>query len=120
MRPDGDIRIRAGSLRHYVTFQKLGPTSPPTYNAAGEVLEWAPVFVNVSASIGPARASSVYKDQQGIALVVIPITCRYLSGITSDMQITWQNGTYSIEGILDIDERNWLMEIECTLRGAGL
>jgi SPP1 family predicted phage head-tail adaptor len=121
MRPDADIRVRAGSLRHYVTFNSLLPTSPPTYGPTGETLTWQPVFINVPAQIGPEQSTDVVRDGQTVTETTIPISVRYMDGINSSMRITWQNKnvtkTYTIRGAINFDERNVLIQFNCIAYG---
>lgn len=123
MRPDSDVRVRAGSLRHYITFQQEGPTSPPTNNpvTGAPQLVWNPVFVNVPAQIGTEQSTDVIRDGQAITETTIPITIRYMDGVDSSMRVVWQNKnvtqTYTIRGAINFDERNVLIQFNCIAFG---
>ncbi len=112
MRPDTDIRFRAGSLRHPITINQRVPTNPPGFSAAGPTFEWVP-FTKAMAQISPQRSSVIIRNGQAVSETIIPITIRYQKGITAKMQVVAQNGTYLIDGIINADERNWLMELQC-------
>lgn len=120
MRADDDIRVRAGSLRHPITIQQRVPGSPPTYNNAGPVLEPVPVLVNVMAQIQPSRTAQMVRPGQTVTETVIPITIRYNANVTANMEVVFNGNLYRIEGIIDFDERHWLMELECLALGPNL
>lgn len=120
MRADGDVRIRAGSLRHPITiYNAAAPTSPPTYNDAGQVLVATPFAVNVMAQIAPQRAGITVRAGQQVTETGIPITIRYMAGVSSSMTITSQisGAQYLINGIINIDERNVVLELQCIAFG---
>jgi SPP1 family predicted phage head-tail adaptor len=120
VRPDSDIRVRAGSLRHPITIQQRVPGSPPTYNNAGPVLVPVPVLTNVMAQISPARATQMVRAGQTVTETIIPISIRYNAAVTAAMEVVFNGNLYRIEGIIDFDERHWLMELECLALGPNL
>lgn len=115
MRPDADIRVRAGSLRHPITINQQLPTDPPTYNAAGPALTWQPFAKNVMSMTPPDRSSDTLRDGQGQTLTYTPIVIRYLPGVQANMQVVDQSdgAVYTIQGIIDFDKRRWLVELQC-------
>ena len=125
MKPDGDIRIRAGSLRHQIIiYTAPQPTSPPTYNAAGQALvkqifAGGPGGPPLMASIGPDRSSLTVRAGQQVTETITPIVMRYLPGLLSSMTITQVStgDQYQIQGITDVDRRRVVMEVACILFG---
>lgn len=118
MRPDGDVHIRAGMLRHYVTINQLQPSSPPVYDEAQQLSSWLPFASRVPAQIGPDRSTDALRQGQIITQTTTPISIRYLPGILPNMQVVAPNGsTYVVQGVINIDERNIILELECVLLG---
>jgi head-tail adaptor len=118
MRLDSDIHVKAGLLRHRITINQQGPTSPPTTDSAGPVLVWNPVLVNAPAQIIGMRATDALRSGQDITQVYTIITIRYISGILPNMQVVTTTGaTYVIQAVNNVDERNIILEITCVLLG---
>lgn len=119
MRADSDIRVRAGALRHQVLIQHKGQTSPPTYNAAGPVLQWLTILTT-RAAIEPERSGDRLANGQGVTMTYIPITIRYAPGITANMRVIAPDGiTYVIQGIVNFGLRNILLELQCLALGSA-
>lgn len=119
MRPDGDIHVRAGLLRHRVTInQQVQSSASPPYDAGGPLLEWVLFVSNVPSQIGPVRSTDVLRQGQVVTQTTTPITIRYYPGVLPNMQVVSLTGaTYVIQGVINIDERNIVMELECVLLG---
>jgi head-tail adaptor len=117
MKADGDIRIRAGFLRHPIQINQQ--STGPGYDAAGPVESWSPFATNVMAQIGPARATDRIQNGQTTTETIIPITIRYLPGVLPNMQVVAlsSGAVYIIQGIINMDERNVVMELECLSLG---
>lgn len=119
MRSESDVRVRAGGLRHVITISQLGPTDPPTNSATGPILV-PTVFAVTRAQISPERSVDRISNGQTITQTFIPITIRYLPGVTAGMQVTAPNGSqYVIQGVVNAGERNIVMELECLALGTN-
>jgi head-tail adaptor len=118
MRPAGDIRIRAGDLRHVITIQVLVPASPPQYTAAGTAIGWQP-YLTTRAAIQPMNSSDRLEGGLTITETGIVVTIYYPRGftVTSQMRLVAPHGTYVIQGVENIDERDWMLELKCLALG---
>ena len=117
--------IDPGELRTPVLIQSLLPTSPPTYNAAGEVLTWQTILGGgvggyVFAKINPLHARDTIGGGQNVSEAEIPITMRYHPLIQPACRIVKYLGrqsTYIIKGAANSDERDVLVEWSCLALG---
>jgi head-tail adaptor len=114
--------IDPGELRTPVLIQSLLPTSPPTYNSAGEVMTWQTILGGgpptgyVYAKIAPLHARDVIGGGQNVSEVEIPITMRFHPLIQANCRIVKYIGrqsVYIIKGAANTDERDVLVEWSC-------
>lgn len=120
--------IDPGELRTPVIIQALLPTSPPTYNAAGQISTWqtilggGPPYGYVFAKISPVHARDIIEGGQNVSDVEIPVTMRYHPLIQANCRIVKYLGrtaTYIIKGAVNIDERDVLVEWSCLALGTN-
>lgn len=91
--------IRAGKLRHYVTFQ--APVVEVDSN--GEATEtWPDAFdgQQISAAIEPLSGRELIAAQQVHSRVTTRITVRYRPGILPEMRVVHRSTYYNIEAVI--------------------
>lgn len=102
--------MQAGRLRHRITIQYKSAT---TQNTAGEeVVTWAK-YVDAWASIKPLRGQEYLQARQTQANVDHRIELRYQAGITPEMRVVFGSRIFSIESVLNVDERDFLLQLMC-------
>ena len=109
--------------RHRVVIQTLQGTSPPTYNAAGQVLTWQ-TYYSCPAGISPLSARDIINYGQQTSEAEVPIKIRYnpFFPVAANMRVYFpsHNSTYVIQGIINKDERNRSLTLMCIALGANL
>ena len=112
--------IDPGKLRHLLIFYLAQPTSPASYDAGGPVT--APTeILRAYGSSDPATASDVIKGGQTVSEAFIPLVVRYDSRIQQNMTVlnTTTNSTYVVRGIINHEDRNVLLTLQCVAIGAN-
>ncbi len=118
---DGQPTLDLGAMRHSITVQSFGPTSPPSYDEAGPVRTWA-AFADGMAAIGGLSSGAgrqgmdVQKGGQVVTQLPIQVGVWAVafSGITPSMRVVSDNGsTYVIESIEDILDMGVVLIINC-------
>ncbi|WP_433738993.1 phage head closure protein [Pseudomonas putida] len=88
--------MRAGSLRHRITFQALSQTQDPE---TGEMLPgWVPVWESVPASVEPLSARDLIAAQAGQSEASGRMVIRYRAGVLPTMRILHRGDIYNIQG----------------------
>jgi SPP1 family predicted phage head-tail adaptor len=108
-----------GRLNRSITFLRLGPSSPPQYDAAGPVMSWQTSVPDVMASIETMRGTDVIRSGQTTAQIYLEVTIWYQDGITSDMRIANGGNTYVIQSIENVNERDRVLRLNCVALGAN-
>lgn len=106
--------IRAGQLRHRVSFQQQIGTSRDTHGQP--VPEWE-TQATVWASIDPLSGRELWVAQQTLATATHKIACRWSSSTTAVMTGTNRavsgGRTFHGEWCHDVDEENRRIEFVC-------
>ena len=101
--------MKAGSLRHWVTFQE--PVE--TQNDYGEpVTTWQGVL-SCRASIEPLSAREFFAAQQTKADVTHKVRLRYVAGIVPTMRLLFGSRVFHCSSVLNRDERGIELELLC-------
>lgn len=88
--------MRAGKLRHRVTFQSRGLTQDPV---TGEEIEgWTTVWEKVPASVEPLSARDLIAAQAGQSEASGRMVIRYRPGVLPTMRILSRGDVYDIQG----------------------
>lgn len=102
-------KIDASNFRHRVTFQEAQKT-PDGYK--GSTIEW--IFIaEVWASVEPVSAGERFFSQQIKSEVTHKVRIRYRTGLNEAMRVLHRDRVFSIESIIDIEERQEFLEIRC-------
>lgn len=88
--------MRAGTLRHRITFQALGREQDPE---TGEEMEgWTTVWEKVAASVEPLSARDLIAAQAGQSEATGRMVIRYRPGVLPTMRIIYRDEVYNIQG----------------------
>ncbi|MHC8396133.1 phage head closure protein [Pseudomonas sp. LB3P93] len=88
--------MRAGDLRHRITFQALGPAQDP---GTGEEIEgWTTVWEKVPASVELLSARDLIAAQAGQSEASSRMVIRYRPGVLPTMRILHRGDVYNIQG----------------------
>lgn len=102
--------MRAGRIRHKVTFQR----ATVTQNTLGEPVRTWSTLATVWASLEPTGGKEKYAAMQVQGEVISLIICRYqsaLSDLAINDRITHGSKVYDIKSVINVDERNIQLEI---------
>ena len=123
--PGSDIRIQAGKQRQLI---RIMQPVPGPVGAAGATVIMQLFLGPIPAEIVPVSARDLIRSGQAVAQVIVPITIRYCRGVAANMIVEHLEskqgvysvvGTYVVQGILNVDERNWKMTLACLALGAN-
>lgn len=110
--------MTAGRLRHKVSIE----SETVTNDAQGGIIRtWAHVFY-AFASIAPIRGKEYFQSQQMQSDTSHKITLRYnseTSTITTAHRIAFDSRCFNIQSIIDINERNKIIELMCEVHYGG-
>jgi SPP1 family predicted phage head-tail adaptor len=88
--------MRAGRLRHRITFQALGRLQDPQ---TGEEQEsWQTVWDTVPASVEPLSARDFIAAQASQSEATARMVIRYRAGVLPTMRILYRGDVYDIKG----------------------
>ena len=99
--------MRVGELRKRVTVQT---ETQSTDGAGGYILGWT-TFANVWANIKPLTGREIFVASHLEGHVTHHVQMRYLSGVTSDMRLSYNSRLFNIQAVLNTDERNQWTEL---------
>ena len=105
--------IHAGRLNKKVTIQKDNGTTEDDYNQP--VTVWAD-FNTTWASIEPLGGNERWRAQQVKATLSHKITIRFVSGVTSGMQVLFGSRSFGIESVINAREKNRKQILMCSER----
>jgi SPP1 family predicted phage head-tail adaptor len=101
--------MRVGKLRHRLIIQKVAETQD---TSGGIVSTWT-TFARVWGSIEPLRGREFFAAREKQSRIDTRIRIRYLEGINPKMRIIWEDHTYEILAILDIEMAHKEMQLMC-------
>lgn len=101
-----------GGLRKRITIQQPSATQ----NTRGEEIPSWTTYATVWAQIEPLNGRELLAAQQVQSQVNTKITIRYQSGVTPDMRIQYGSRYFDIQSIMNIEERNRMIEMQCIER----
>jgi head-tail adaptor len=116
---NGFPSIDIGKMRHAITIQKEGPTSPPTTDVAGPAMAWNP-FTTADAAIDAVRGTDVIKGGQTTTQLFLTVAIWFQAGILPNMRVLNENGSiYVIQSVENVMEMNTVMVLNCLAIGAN-
>lgn len=105
--------IKAGTLRHQVTIQRLVAGSPQQKPSGEPDTAWAAWLTNVSASIEPLRGRELFAAQEHHSEVTTRIRVRYRAGVEPTMRVVFGSTVYEVLAVLDKEMRHVELELLC-------
>lgn len=103
------FQINPGEFKHSITFQKLDKT----YNGYGEPLEAWSDIKTVKAGIYPISGDTFFAAEKENSKITHKINLRFIRGLTPDMRVKFQDRYFSIESIINFQERNVMLQLMC-------
>ena len=101
--------MKAGSLRHRVTIQRLTITQGPS----GDLVEtWADV-ATLWGAVEPLSGREYWQAQQVAAETSIRVRIRYRAGLDTTMRVIHDARTLEILSIVDPEERHAELQLMC-------
>jgi SPP1 family predicted phage head-tail adaptor len=109
----GGAGLKAGELRHRVSFQsKTGTPVPDGYG--GSAVPWVDFATNIAASIVPTTGRELLAAQAVQNESRFTITTRYVAGIIPAMRIVFGTRVFNILDTSNLDERNKELQFSCS------
>lgn len=106
--------ISIGKLRHLATFQKLMPSSPPTYDEAGQTQVWTPTGQQALVAVDILSARDAIRNGLTITELYADLTMYWQPGITNKLRAVMDNGAiYVIRSVQNILEMNAVLVVNC-------
>lgn len=101
--------MKAGTLRHRVTLQRLVSAQ----GASGDLAQsWADV-TTVYAAVEPLSGREYWQAQQVAAETSIRVRIRYRQGVEPTMRVLYGSRILEILGIVDLEERHVELQLMC-------
>ena len=94
--------MRAGEYRNYGEIKQ----AYETFDTNGELITTYIHFAYAWASIEPLIGREYWSARQVVSEVTGKIRMRYLAGVKTTMIAIYENKTYNIEAVLDIENRH--------------
>jgi SPP1 family predicted phage head-tail adaptor len=101
--------MNPGELRHRITIQKLVNTQ----DTFGQPVEQWSNVVTVWASVNPIVGKEFFAAETVNSEVSHKIRIRYKQDITPDMRIKFKDRYFSIQSVIDYQERNMELQLMC-------
>ena len=102
-------RINPGELRHRITIQKLNNSQ----NEYGEISEFWEDILNIRAGIYPISGTEFFAAETVNSEITHKVKIRYVEGLTPNMRINFNNRIFSIESIINFQEKNIELQLLC-------
>jgi len=104
--------IDPGAMVHIVTIFE----SVTVEDASGTVSQWRPVL-KAWAQIDPVRGSEVIKAGQDTTQLFLTVKIYWQQNIRANMRVDSLNGSYLIQSIENLGERNVVLVLNCLALG---
>jgi len=101
--------MKIGRLRHRISIQKYVAARD---SFGGELETWEDV-ANVWASIEPISGKEYFASQQVNAQVTTRIITRHIEGITPKMRVVFQDRSFNILSVININEKKKELHLMC-------
>lgn len=108
--------INIGALRHSITIQSQAPKSPPNFDIAGQITEWAD-FATANAAIQAIRGDDVIKGGLATTQLYITVALWYIPGVQPNMRVQHRDSIYLIQSVDNILEMDMVLVLNCVALG---
>lgn len=102
-------RINPGELRHRIIFQKLNNSQ----NKYGEIFKIWEDVASVRAGIYPISGKEYFAAETVNSEITHKVKIRYIEGLTPDMRVKFNNRIFSIQSIINFQEKNIELQLLC-------
>lgn len=92
----------SGRLNHKVVIEQRVETK----NTLGEDITTWTEYKTTWAKVSPLSGKEYLSNNEFQSVITGRVSMRYLSGVTVDMRINWDNRIFNIKSIINTDERN--------------
>lgn len=100
--------IPAGRKRHRVDIEaRSGAT-------ADQLGSWAAVYSGVPCYVRPRNSRERYVADRPAAIGTHEVTLAYIAGLTTDMRLSFGGRVLLISGIVNVEEANRELVLDCT------
>lgn len=107
--------MRAGKLRHRITIEQ----SAEVPDSTGVITQIWITFASVWADVVSLSAKEIELAHQLTPEVTYQIETRFIKGVRTDMRIIYGRRIFSIEAVIDVDERHKELRLLCKEVGLG-
>ena len=104
--------MRSGELRHRIELLASGSVSD---GMGGSTSGWS-TFATVWAAVEPLRGRAFMEAKAAQSEVSHRVRMRYADGITAAMKVRYEGRIFSIDAVLNINERNRELHLMCVER----
>ncbi len=105
--------INIAELRHVITIQTIGSTSPPTFNEAGPVSKTSTV-ATAMASLEIMSGRDALRNGLTVKELYTMVTMYWQPGIVTDMRVVTDSGeVYVIRSIENVKKMNVVLCLNC-------
>ena len=105
--------MQAGKLRHRVTIQHYVEGSPQQKPSGAPDGSWT-ALDTVWARVRPLSGREMFLAQQAASRVDVEITIRHRADVTDAMRVVKGSMVYSIESVMNPEERGELLVLRCS------
>lgn len=114
-------KIYLGALRHPISIQRQGPTSPPQFDSSGMALsDWSD-FITSAAAIQALRGTDVIRAGQDTTQLYVEVGLVFEPGVLANMRVlNLDNGSvYLIQSVENVLEMNEVLVLNCIALGSN-
>ena len=101
----------AGALRERVTLQSFSATNT---DAGDQAETWMDVITDISARMQPKKMSEYTRAMRPASEARYVATIRNRPGVAAQMRLIWGTRTFTVEGVLNLDERGHFLALDCS------
>lgn len=106
-------QLNMGAARHSITIQQLGPTSPPTFDEAGQVNGWSNFATGVLAGMQAIRGTDVIRGGLTISELYMEIATWWIPGLLPNMRVVYGASTYVIQSVDNVLQADMVAVMNC-------
>jgi SPP1 family predicted phage head-tail adaptor len=110
--------MEAGKLRQRVTIQT--PVRTTDSRTGQRTAAWTTLATNVPAQVTPRAAAEQEQAKQQVSQTTYDVSLRYRPDVTSDCRLVYQGKVLAVTGVVNVDERNRELRLDCTGTGEAV
>lgn len=98
-----------GKMRYPLQLQTASYTAD---SGGGSATTWT-TTATIYGDINPVRAEEKYRQGQVQESVTHEVYVRYRAGLTTANRLVYDNRTFNVKGVINVDERKRFMKLNC-------